>query len=121
MLCDKCKREYADDLGQCPYCNEQEEAVEVTVLQPGERDNFEGITISGGEEEPKENNKKNYQEHNYGTTHIYHTSFNSGGYGLLWQILFLIIIAGVIFILLPAFLLLFLGLAVVYYVIRLFR
>src|SRR5574344_3092954 len=110
MICKKCGFEYVDNLKECPNCQTPNEPEEAKVLQADERDTFTGITI----EEAEGTESKSYnissddnKEDGFKGTHVYHTSVSVGSFGFLWQLLFLIVVAGIVFILLPAFLLVF--------------
>ncbi len=124
MICKKCGFEYVDNLKECPNCQTPNEPEEAKVLQADERDTFTGITI----EEAEGTESKSYnissddnKEDGFKGTHVYHTSVSVGSFGFLWQLLFLIVVAGIVFILLPAFLLVFMAIAALFFILRLFR
>lgn len=122
MICKKCGFEYIDGLKECPNCQTPNEPAEVKVLTEDERDTFDGITIEESQNESQEqyrNYEQETRQEKPKTSGIYVKSF--GVTSFLWQLLILLIIAGVIFIILPAFLMIFLGIALVYFVIRMFR
>ena len=124
MICKKCGFEFVEGLKECPNCQTPNEPAEVKVLLPDERDTFEGVTIEETTSEKSEeyrvyNNDK--AESSQRGTHVYHSSVTFGGLGFLWQILILLVVAGIIFVLLPTFLLIFMVMAAFYFILRLFR
>ena len=93
-------------------------------MDADERDTFKGITIDETEGTESAGNSRSSEDENedvFKGTHIYHTSVSVGHFGFLWQLLFLIVVAGIVFILLPAFLLVFMAIAAFYLLLRLFR
>lgn len=124
MICRKCGFEYVDNLKECPNCQTPNEPAEAKILMPDERDTFSGITIddkegqAGSAHRPEDDKK---EENAPRGTYVYHSSVKVGQFGFIWQLLILIFIAGLIFILLPAFLLVFMALAGFYLLLRLFR
>ena len=124
MICKKCGFEYVDNLKECPNCQTLNEPEEAKVLDADERDTFKGITIDETEGTESAGNSRSSDDENedvFKGTHIYHTSVSVGHFGFLWQLLFLIVVAGFVFILLPAFLLVFMAIAAFYLLLRLFR
>ena len=57
MRCEFCGREVENTVVECPYCHYQFKR-EAQVLNPNERDSFEGVTI---EEDGSTNSKTKYQ------------------------------------------------------------
>ena len=124
MICKKCGFEYVDNLKECPNCQALNGPEEAKVLDADERDTFKGITIDETEGTESAGNSSSSDDENedvFKGTHIYHTSVSVGHFGFLWQLLFLIVVAGIVFILLPAFLLVFMAIAAFYLLLRLFR
>jgi len=124
MKCKKCGFEYVDNLKECPNCQTPNEPADVKVLNPDERDNFAGITIDeeqGTEKTEFHDSDEAKKENMFRGTHVYHTSVSVGRFGFIWQLLILILVAGIIFIILPAFLLVFMALAAIYFLVRLFK
>ncbi|MGE4589107.1 MAG: hypothetical protein AB7E34_05980 [Acidaminococcaceae bacterium] len=123
MVCKKCGFEYEDNLRECPNCQTPNEPEETKVLNADERDTFKGITIDeAGETENKSySSSEDKTENIFKGTHVYHTSVSTGHFGFIWQLLFLIVVAGIVFVLLPAFLLVFMAMAAFYLLLRLFR
>ena len=123
MICKKCGFEYVDNLKECPNCQTPNEPEETKVLNADERDTFKGITIdeAEGTESTGTGGSADNNEEVFKGTHVYHTSVSVGHFGFLWQLLFLIVVAGIVFILLPAFLLVFMAIAALYFLLRLFR
>ena len=123
MICKKCGFEYVDNLKECPNCQTPNEPEEAKVLGADERDTFKGITIDEDEatESSGTSGSGDKNEDVFKGTHVYHTSVSVGHFGFLWQLLFLIVVAGIVFILLPAFLLAFMAIAALYFLLRLFR
>ena len=123
MICKKCGFEYVDNLKECPNCQTPNEPEEAKVLGADERDTFKGITIDEdeGTESSGTSGSGDKNEDVFKGTHVYHTSVSVGHFGFLWQLLFLIVVAGIVFILLPAFLLAFMAIAALYFLLRLFR
>ena len=126
MLCEFCRHEFDDSLTECPYCHKKVD-IEAKSLTREERDSFAGTTIemedsSGGDGYTK---RAEYQEkdHYSGQDEMfdradrpYEDSRNPSGFkvyrlggGLLTWILFALIVLGIIFFVLPAFL--FIGIA----------
>lgn len=124
MICKKCGFEYVEGLKECPNCQTPNESAEVKVLLPDERDTFEGVTIEETTSEKSEEYRvydSDKTESSQRGTHVYHSSVTFGALGFLWQILILLVVAGIIFVLLPTFLLIFMVMAAVYFILRLFR
>ena len=120
MLCEFCKHEFDDSLTECPYCHKKVD-IEAKSLTREERDNFDGTTIemegSGGEEgytrraEYQEKDSYWQQDDFQQGDRPYEDSRNSErlkvyrlGGGLLTWIIFALIVLGIIFFILPAFL-----------------
>ena len=112
MLCKFCQHEFEDHLTECPYCHRLVE-IETQPLSREERDSFSGATIEadGSVREgdtPRSGNGGSSAYEGYGAErkggaegsriHVYHT----GGL-LTWCIIALVLI-GLVFFLLPAFL-----------------
>ena len=106
-----------------PKCQKPNEPEEAKVLNADERDTFKGITIdeAEGTESTGNGSAEDKSEDVFKGTHVYHTSVSVGHFGFIWQLLFLIVVAGIVFILLPAFLLVFMAIAALYFLLRLFR
>ena len=123
MICKKCGFEYVDNLKECPNCQTPNEPEEAKVLNADERDTFKGITIdeAEGTESTGNGSSEDKNEGVFKGTHVYHTSVSVGHFGFIWQLLFLLVVAGIVFILLPAFLLVFMAMAALYFLLRLFR
>lgn len=77
MKCNFCGREVPKGTEECPYCHYRFEQ-EATILNPRERDEFEGVTIdeSGYEENAAGNNGTRSPE--YRQTYEYHSEEYSG-------------------------------------------
>ena len=120
MLCEFCKHEFDDNLTECPYCHKKVD-IEAKSLTREERDSFDGTTIemegSGGEEgytkraEYQEKDSYRQQDDFRRGDRPYEDSRNSDrlkiyrlGGGLLTWIIFALIVLGIIFFILPAFL-----------------
>ena len=120
MLCEFCKHEFDDSLTECPYCHKKVD-IEAKSLTREERDSFDGTTIemegSGGEEgytrraEYQEKDSYWQQDDFRQGDRSYEDSRNSErlkvyrlGGGLLTWIIFALIVLGIIFFILPAFL-----------------
>ena len=88
MLCEFCRHEFDDGLTECPYCHKKVD-IEAKSLTREERDNFAGTTI---EMEDSSGFKV----------------YRLGGSLMTW-IIFALIVLGIIFFVLPAFL--FIGIA----------
>ncbi|MEG0798155.1 MAG: hypothetical protein RSC56_02955 [Acidaminococcaceae bacterium] len=121
MLCKKCGFEFVDGLKECPNCQTPATPAEVKVLSADERDTFDGITIEGSKEQEEYQTYSKEERTSSATPQgkVYVKSF--GGVSFLWQLLILLLIAGIIFIVLPAFIMIFLAIAAVFFVIRLFQ
>ena len=120
MLCEFCKHEFDDSLTECPYCHKKVD-IEAKSLTREERDNFDGTTIEmeGSEGEEGYTRRAEYQEKDSYRQQDdfrrgdrpYEDSRNSErlkvyrlGGGLLTWIIFALIVLGIIFFILPAFL-----------------
>ena len=119
MLCEFCKHEFDDSLTECPYCHKKVD-IEAKSLTREERDSFDGTTIemegSGGEEgytkRAEYQEKDSYWQDDFRRgDRPYEDSRNSDrlkiyrlGGGLLTWIIFALIVLGIIFFILPAFL-----------------
>ena len=120
MLCEFCHHEFDDSLTECPYCHKKVD-IEAKSLTREERDSFDGTTIemegSGGEEgytrraEYQEKDSYRQQDDFRRGDRPYEDSRNSErlkvyrlGGGLLTWIIFALIVLGIIFFVLPAFL-----------------
>ncbi len=114
MICEFCQHEFDDSLTECPYCHKQVD-FEPKSLTREERDSFSGTTIeidgSGRNDETDMNGQ--YQEKGsfHDTDRDYENSEESPGIkiyrlggGLLTWIIFALIVLGIIFFVLPAFL-----------------
>ena len=142
MLCEFCKHDFDDSLTECPYCHKKVD-IEAKSLTREERDNFAGTTIEmeGSSGEDSYTKRAEYQEKDsyyqqddayQRADRPYDENRNSSGFkvyrmggGLLTWIIFALIVLGIIFFLLPAFL--FIGIigavagAVIIFLSRLFQ
>ena len=122
MLCEFCRHEFDDSLTECPYCHKKVD-IEAKSLTREERDSFDGTTIemegSGGEEgytkraeyqerdsywqqdDSRRGERPNAYEDNRNSDRL--KVYRLGG-GLLTWIIFALIVLGIIFFILPAFL-----------------
>ena len=126
MLCEFCRHEFDESLTECPYCHKKVD-IEAKSLTREERDNFAGTTIEmeGSSGEDGNTRRAEYQEKDSysGQNDTFRQTdgpfednrdpsgfkvYRLGG-GLLTWIIFAIIVLGIIFFLLPAFL--FVGIA----------
>lgn len=121
MLCEFCRHEFDDSLTECPYCHKMVD-FEAKSLTREERDNFAGATIEveGSSGEGDYTKRAEYQEKDsyyqqddafQRTDRPYADNRESSGFkvyrmgsGLLTWIIFALIVLGIIFFLLPAFL-----------------
>ena len=126
MLCEFCRHEFDESLTECPYCHKKVD-IEAKSLTREERDNFAGTTIemedSSGEDgytrraEYQEKDSYSGQNDTFRQTDgPFEDNRDPSGFkvyrlggGLLTWIIFAIIVLGIIFFLLPAFL--FVGIA----------
>ena len=121
MLCEFCHHEFDDSLTECPYCHKKVD-IEAKSLTREERDSFDGTTIemegSPGEEgytkraeyqekdsyqqqdDAYQRAEKSYEDNRYSDRL---KVYRLGG-GLLTWIIFALIMLGIIFLILPAFL-----------------
>ncbi|MER2139076.1 MAG: hypothetical protein ABS965_02995 [Succiniclasticum sp.] len=121
MLCEFCWHEFDDNLTECPYCHKMVD-IEAKSLTREERDSFDGTTIemegSPGEEgytkraEYQEQDCYRQQDDAYQRADRPYEDnrysdrlkvYRLGG-GLLTWIIFALIVLGIIFFILPAFL-----------------
>ena len=121
MLCEFCHHEFDDSLTECPYCHKKVD-IEAKSLTREERDSFDGTTIemegSPGEEgytkraEYQEKDSYRQQDDAYQRADRPYEDnrysdrlkvYRLGG-GLLTWIIFALIVLGIIFFILPAFL-----------------
>ena len=121
MLCEFCRHEFDDSLTECPYCHKKVD-IEAKSLTREERDNFAGTTIEmeGSSDEDSYTKRAEYQERDsYSgqddtfrrTDRPYEENRDRSGFkvyrlggGLLTWIVFALIVLGIIFFVLPAFL-----------------
>ena len=121
MLCEFCRHEFDDSLTECPYCHKKVD-IEAKSLTREARDNFAGTTIemegSSGEDgytkraEYQEKDSYSRQEDTFHRADSpYEDNRDSSGFkvyrlggGLLTWIIFALIVLGIIFFVLPAFL-----------------
>ena len=120
MLCEFCRHEFDDSLTECPYCHKKVD-IEAKSLTREERDSFDGTTIemegSAGEEgytrraEYQERDSYRQDEDFRRADSPYEDNRDSSGFkvyrlggGLLTWIIFALIVLGIIFFILPAFL-----------------
>ncbi len=111
MLCKFCQHEFDARLTECPYCHRLVE-VEVQPLTREERDNFSGATIEadGTIHEGDEGAAGVRQDNGYESSgdgaettadgsgiHVYHTG------GLMTWLIIALVLIGIVFFLLPAF------------------
>ena len=121
MLCEFCHHEFDDSLTECPYCHKKVD-IEAKSLTREERDSFDGTTIEmeglPGEEsyrkraEYQEKDSYRQQDDAYqradrsyeGNRYSDRLKVYRLGGGLLTWIIFALIVLGIIFFILPAFL-----------------
>ena len=121
MLCEFCRHEFDESLTECPYCHKKVD-IEAKSLTREERDNFAGTTIEmeGASDEDSYTKRAEYQERDsYSgqddtfrrTDRPYEENRDHSGFkvyrlggGLLTWIVFALIVLGIIFFVLPAFL-----------------
>lgn len=98
----------------------KEASEEATVLAPQERDNFAGVTIEDARQnqDTKTQNRQYYRGSSGQRGYVRTVSFGSGSLGGLlgWLVLL-----GIVLFVLPTFFLLAAGVAVVWFILRLFR
>jgi len=103
MICKKCGFEYVDGLKECPNCQEPNGPIETKILTKDERDTFNGITIEGSENEKTEEFRvydADEEREKTNKSHIHVKTFGLGS-SWLWILLFLVILAGLFFFILP--------------------
>lgn len=113
MRCPKCNAEMEDGREVCSRCG-CEAAPEVKVLRPEERDGFQGLTLrqDGTEEDRsryREDRSGDYEYRNEGPGHrvyVRQVSFGSGSSGWLTKLLMAAIVLFLLFVALPAALIL---------------
>lgn len=120
MLCEFCHHDFDDSLTECPYCHKKVD-FETKSLTREERDDFAGTTIEmedpsgeGGYTKRAEYQDKDsyYQRDNayQSTDNPYEDRYSDRlkvyrlGGGLLTWIIFALIVLGILFFILPAFL-----------------
>ena len=120
MLCEFCRHEFDDSLTECPYCHKKVD-IEAKSLTREERDSFDGTTIemegSAGEEgytrraEYQERDSYRQDDDFRRADSPYEDNRGPSGFkvyrlggGLLTWIIFALIVLGIIFFILPAFL-----------------
>ena len=120
MLCEFCRHEFDDSLTECPYCHKKVD-IEAKSLTREERDSFDGTTIemegSAGEEgytrraEYQERDSYRQDDDFRRADSPYEDNRDPSGFkvyrlggGLLTWIIFALIVLGIIFFILPAFL-----------------
>ena len=121
MVCEFCRHDFDDSLTECPYCHKKVD-IEAKSLTREERDSFDGTTIemedSAGEggytkrAEYQERDSYYEREDDFRRAdRPYEDKTNSDrfkvyrlGGGLLTWIVFALIVLGIIFFILPAFL-----------------
>lgn len=121
MLCEFCRHEFDDSLTECPYCHKKVD-IEAKSLTREERDNFAGTTIEmeGSSGEDGYTKRAEYQEKDsysrqedafHRADSPYEDNRDSSGFkvyrlggSLLTWIIFALIVLGIIFFVLPAFL-----------------
>lgn len=134
MKCNFCSREVPKGTEECPYCHYRFEQ-EATILNPRERDEFEGVTIdeSGYEENAAGNNGTRSPE--YRQTYEYRSEEYSGarsgrgpkiyvknlgcGGGLLTALLVICVLIGLFIFFMPLFVII-AGIGLIYYFISSF-
>lgn len=134
MKCNFCGREVPKGTEECPYCHYRFEQ-EATILNPRERDEFEGVTIDEScyEENAAGNNGTRSPE--YRQTYEYHSEEYSGarsgrgpkiyvknlgcGGGLLTALLVICVLIGLFIFFMPLFVII-AGIGLIYYFISSF-
>ncbi len=130
MKCNFCGREVAKGAQECPYCHYRFEQ-EATVLNPRERDEFEGVTIdesgyeetsAGAEKErtPEYSQSYEYKRGPYGNAgsagpKIYVKNFGCGS-GLLGALLVICVLIGLFIFFMPLFVVV-AAIGVIYYLV----
>lgn len=117
MRCLDCGKEIDDSCQRCPDC---ENMHQVTVLSPGEREQFEGVTIN----QEDETGREDHQYTSYGPNHRVHvrqihvhgSSFWSR---MLIALTVMAFLAALVFVALPIVLVVIAVIAVVSFVIKL--
>ena len=128
MKCNFCGREVPRGTQECPYCHYRFE-IEATVLNPQERDEFEGVTIdeSGYEETSAKDERRpeqreryerreEYSNKNGGGPKIYVKNLNGCGGGLLGVLLIIAVLIALFIFFMPLFIVV-AAIGVVYYLI----
>lgn len=117
MLCKFCQHEFDDSLTECPYCHRQVD-FEPKSLTREERDSFSGTTIEvdgsadgSGSYEYQEQDSYRRDERFQRADRPYEDNSGSTGFkiyrlggGLLTWIIFALIVVGIVFFVLPTFL-----------------
>lgn len=107
MRCPKCNEELTDPGVDCSRCGNS--VLEVKVLQPDERDDFQGLTIQQGQDaaEPgrsASDRPGDYEYRNEGPGHrvyVRQVSFGSNPLGLLTKLIVAAMILFFVFVALP--------------------
>ena len=128
MKCNFCGREVPRGTQECPYCHYRFE-IEATVLNPQERDEFEGVTIdeSGYEETAAKDERRpeqreryerreEYSNKNGSGPKIYVKNLNGCGGGLLGVLLVIAVLIALFIFFMPLFIVV-AAIGVVYYLI----
>lgn len=127
MRCPKCNEDMDQMTNQCEKC--ENAAVDVKVLQPDERDDFQGLTLQQGEEPSvhrgyDKGSSGNYEYRSEGPGHrvfVRQVSFGSGGnrpFGFLTKLLIAALILFFIFVALPIALVLMAVFSLIWWLLR---
>lgn len=127
MRCPKCNEEMDQITNQCDKC--EKEIAEVKVLQPDERDDFQGLTLQQGEEPSTrsggaKDSSTNYEYRSEGPDHrvfVRQVSFGSAGnspFGFLTKLIVAALILFFIFVALPIALVLMVVFSLIWWLLR---
>jgi len=127
MRCPKCNEEMDQTTSKCNRC--ENEVSEVKVLQPDERDEFQGMTLQQGEEptvrsDYKNDSPGNYEYRSEGPSHrvyVRQVSFGSGGsrpFGFLTKLIVAALILFFVFVALPVALVLMAVFSLIWWLLR---
>ncbi len=123
MICPNCQRSIDDEQTKCSYCETEVENLDARPMSDQEVSAYQGVTIDqeGNSYEGTSRGsetKQSYQQ-NKANSGVYVKTYNFPG-GLFSTIVAMLVIAGVVFFLLPTFLIIAFLLVAVWFVVRMF-
>lgn len=118
MRCPNCSKELEENTTKCEFCG-QEFSTEARPMSAQEVSNYQGITLDEENSYERTEQDYRYEQEEPNKSRVYVKTVNMSG-GLIGTVVFAILLVGLLFFVLPAFLLIGAAVAAIWFVFRMF-